>query len=266
MLAVGRAGFHALAQLPVARGTALPARLSQRSTRSRREEAGRGACPPPANTLSAERCPRTLPAQCDVADGWARPETLKSNMTDAPSPASLANLLQQDLRLLASSAAEQRAWAAAQAVHVPPDEMRLSLLDEAPGLMYVYVENGYSDAEGEAALLALERLLRSGSRSFHGEIAPLIADVASLADCVDYPSLTDPLGPITTLPECGTVRFLVGPRSSSQAVADCRPDRVLRLITKLPRVLRRTDTDGHQEQRSMTGLVTNDSVRPGGEG
>jgi hypothetical protein len=82
-------------------------------------------------------------------------------MTDAPSPESLANLLQQDLRLLASSAAEQRAWAAAQAVHVPPDEMRLSFLDEVPGLMYVYVENGYVDAEGEAALLALERLLNS---------------------------------------------------------------------------------------------------------
>jgi hypothetical protein len=90
-----------------------------------------------------------------------RPETLKSNMTDAPSPESLANLLQQDLRLLASSAAEQRAWAAAQAVQVPPDEMRLSFLDEVPGLMYVYVENGYVDAQGEAALFALERLLNS---------------------------------------------------------------------------------------------------------
>jgi hypothetical protein len=39
--------------------------------------------------------------------------------------------------------------------------MRLSFLDEVPGLMYVYVENGYVDAEGEAALLALERLLNS---------------------------------------------------------------------------------------------------------
>ena len=84
-----------------------------------------------------------------------RPETLKSNMTDAPSPESLATLLQQDLRLLASSAAEQRAWAAAQAVHVPPDEMRLSFLDEVPGLIHVYVENGYVDAEGEAALVGV---------------------------------------------------------------------------------------------------------------
>jgi hypothetical protein len=37
--------------------------------------------------------------------------------------------------------------------------MRLSFLDEVPGLMYVYVENGYLDSEGEAALLALEHLL-----------------------------------------------------------------------------------------------------------
>jgi hypothetical protein len=32
-----------------ARGTALPARLFHRAARSRREEAGRGACPPPSN-------------------------------------------------------------------------------------------------------------------------------------------------------------------------------------------------------------------------
>ena len=37
--------------------------------------------------------------------------------------------------------------------------MRLSFLDEVPGLMYVYVENGYVDAEGEAALLALAQFL-----------------------------------------------------------------------------------------------------------
>ena len=86
-------------------------------------------------------------------------------MTDAPSPESLANLLQQDLRLLASPAAEQRRRAAAQAVDVPPDEMRLSFLDEVPGLMYVYVENGYVDAEGEATLLALEQLLTAPPRT-----------------------------------------------------------------------------------------------------
>ena len=39
--------------------------------------------------------------------------------------------------------------------------MRLSFLDEVPGLMYVYVENGFVNAEGEAALLALEQLLNS---------------------------------------------------------------------------------------------------------
>jgi hypothetical protein len=82
-------------------------------------------------------------------------------MTDAPSPESLANLLPKDLRLLASPAAEQRAWAAAQAVHVTSGRDASQLPDEVPGLMYVYVENGYVDAEGEAALLALEQLLNS---------------------------------------------------------------------------------------------------------
>ena len=47
-----------------ARGSALPARLSQRSTRARREEAGRGACPLPANVLSPEAAPEITELGC----------------------------------------------------------------------------------------------------------------------------------------------------------------------------------------------------------
>ncbi len=74
------------------------------------------------------------------------------------------NLL-ESLRVLASPANEQEAWAHSGGTIVPPpDEMRLSYLDQIPGLLYLYRDEQLIDDADEAALLELERFLMRPTR------------------------------------------------------------------------------------------------------
>jgi hypothetical protein len=68
--------------------------------------------------------------------------------------------LRESLRVLASPADEQEAWAHSGGNIVPPPaEMRLSYLDHVPDLLYLYSDGKLIDDGDEAALLKLESFL-----------------------------------------------------------------------------------------------------------
>jgi hypothetical protein len=93
------------------------------------------------------------------------PEREADSENNDPTADQVYTNLLDSLRVLASSATEQEAWAHSGGTLVPPpDEMRLSYLDHVPDLLYLYRDAQLIDDADEAALMKLERFLMRPTR------------------------------------------------------------------------------------------------------